>query len=179
MEQREREAIMRQGVVRPETPRDRREREALEEDLRSLPLRGKPIPLRLRNFLPSADAYLAATRGPRPYMLRLRDIETAQARHEEELRARWVELAEQSAGNGETFARRWVELVSTVSFDEINELIDRHNRWYPIESQLPMDPRRGDYVLVGGRDYRLAPIDSSWALERFPPELERALVEPA
>ena len=76
MERAEREAIMRQGVVRPQTPRERRELAGLEEDLRSMPLRGKRAPLRLRNFMPSADAYLAATRGPRPYMLRLRELET-------------------------------------------------------------------------------------------------------
>jgi hypothetical protein len=31
-----------------------------------------------------------------------------------------------------------------------------------------MDPRRRDYVLVNGRDYRLRPLDSGWVLERFP-----------
>ena len=168
---------MRQGVVRPETPRDRREREGLEEDLRSMPLRGKPVPLRLRNFSPSADAYLAATRGPRPYMLRLREIEKAEARLAEELREGWHVLAEECGRDGDTFARRWVDLVSTVSFDEVNDLIERHNRWYPVESDLPMDPRRGDYVLVGGRDYRLRPRDAAWALERFPPELDRVSSE--
>jgi hypothetical protein len=76
MEKAEREAIMRQGVVLPETPRDRRERAALEEDLLSIPLRGKPFPLRLRNFRQAADAYLAGARGPLAYMLRLRVVET-------------------------------------------------------------------------------------------------------
>ena len=31
-----------------------------------------------------------------------------------------------------------------------------------------MDPRRGDFALVNGRDYRLRPLDAAWALERFP-----------
>ena len=74
MEKAERDLIMRQGIVLPETPRDRRERVGLEEDLRSMPLRGKPLALRRRNFIPRADAYLAASQGPRPYMLRLREI---------------------------------------------------------------------------------------------------------
>lgn len=175
MERAEREAIMRQGVVRPQTPRERRELAGLEEDLRSMPLRGKRAPLRLRNFMPSADAYLAATRGPRPYMLRLREIETRRAQHEDELREAWHEVALESAGDAEAFARGWSERAAAASFDELNDLVERHNRWYPIESQLPMDPRRGDYVLVGGRDYRIAPLDAAWVLERFPPELERAL----
>jgi hypothetical protein len=37
-----------------------------------------------------------------------------------------------------------------------------------------MDPRRGDYVLVNGHDYRLDPLDAEWALERFPPVLDLA-----
>ncbi|HUF00972.1 MAG TPA: hypothetical protein VMN35_00980 [Gaiellaceae bacterium] len=175
MERAEREAIMRQGVVRPETPRDRREREALDEDLRSIPLTGKPVSLRLRNFLPRADVYLAATRGPRPYMLRLRAIETQRAHLEEALGEVWHALAGECADDDESFARRWIEVASTTSFEEVNDLIERHNRWYPIESDLAMDPRTGDYVLVGGRDYRMESLGTAWVLERFPPVLERAL----
>ena len=42
----------------------------------------------------------------------------------------------------------------------MNDLIERHNRWYPVEARLPMDPRRRDYALVNGRDYRLEPLDA-------------------
>ena len=68
----------------------------------------------------------------------------------------------------ERFTEAWDELVAAWSFDEVNELIERHNRWYPVEARLPMDPRRRDYVLVNGRDYRLEPLDAQWALARFP-----------
>ena len=51
------------------------------------------------------------------------------------------------------------------------DLIERHNRWYPVESRLPMDPRRGDFVLVNGRDYRLRPLDAGWILARYPTAL--------
>jgi hypothetical protein len=50
----------------------------------------------------------------------------------------------------------------------VNDLIERHNRWYPVEARLPMDPRTRDYVKVGGRSYRRDPLDESWILERFP-----------
>ena len=53
-------------------------------------------------------------------------------------------------------------------FGNVNELIDRHNRYYPAESRLPMDPRTGDFVLVNGRPYRRTPLDAAWALDRFP-----------
>ena len=165
---------MRQGVVLPETPRQRRERAGLEEDLRSITLRGKPLPIRTRLFRPSAEAYLVATRGPLPYMLRLREIERATEEHETSLRASWEELAAE-CGSEDEFRERWLATAETASFDEVNDLIDRHNRWYPAESRLPMDPRRGDYALVNGRDYRLKPLDADWVLERFPPDLESAL----
>ena len=50
----------------------------------------------------------------------------------------------------------------------MNDLIDSHNRYYPAESRLPMDPRTRNYALVGGEDYRRRPLDAAWALERFP-----------
>lgn len=169
MEKAERDAILRQGVVLPETPRDRRERAALEEDLRSIPLRGKRIALRLRNFLPLADAYLAATRGPMPYMLRLREIEQQTADHVELLSDAWRALAEDSGDDDGGFARAWEAAASGWSFRSVNDLIEHHNRWYPIESGLAMDPKTGDHALVNGRHYRLEPLDAGWVLQRFPP----------
>ena len=171
MEKAERVAVLRQGVVLPETPRDRRERAALEEDLRSIPLRGQRIALRLRNFLPLADVYLAATRGPMPYMLRLREIEQQTADHEERLRDAWRALAESSGGDAGGFARAWAQVAEGWSFFTVNDLIERHNRWYPIEARLAMDPKTGDYALVNGRDYRRETLDALWVLERFPPGL--------
>jgi hypothetical protein len=167
----ERDAILRQQVVLPQTPRQRRELAALEEELRSMPGRGKPLSLRQRNFSPSAETYLAATGGPLPYMLRLHEIELQVEEHELALHVAWSELAEECGGDERSFARRWRSVAARWSFDEVNDLIERHNRWYPTESRLPMDPRTGDFALVNGRDYRLEPLDASWVLERFPPAL--------
>jgi hypothetical protein len=175
MEKAEREAILRQGVVLPETPRDRRKVAGLEEDLRSLPERGQPVRLRLRNFRTAAASYLAAARGPLAYMLRLRVIEQQTAEHEERLAESWRALAGECDGDDELFVRGWHELARAWPFAEVNDLVERHNRWYPVESRLPMDPRTGDYALVNGRDYQLARLDSEWVLERFPASLEDAL----
>lgn len=173
MDKAERDAIMRQGVLLPETPRQRREKAALEEDIRSIPLTGKPLPIRIRNFRLSVDAYLATARGPLHYMLRLREIEERASAHEKSLRAAWLTLAGASVGDAARFRRRWLAEAGRVNFDEVNDFIDRHNRWYPAESGLPMDPRTGDHALVNGRDYRLRPLDAEWVLARFPPSLAR------
>jgi hypothetical protein len=171
VEKAERDLIMRQGVVLPETPRHRRERAALEDDLQTIALTGKPLPIRARHFRPTADAYLVATRGPLPYMLRLREIEQRMGEHESSLREAWLMLAEECDGDAARFRREWLEFARRQVFAEVNDLIHRHNRWYPVESRLPMDPRRGDYVLVNGRDYRLEPLDERWVLGRFAPDL--------
>ena len=168
MEKAERDAILRQGVVLPETPRQRRELAALAEDLQSIALTGKPLPIRARAFRPNADAYLLATQGPLPYMLRLREIEHVTAAHELELRDSWVALADACGEDAVQFREAWLAVARRYAFDEVNDLIERHNRWYPAESRLPMDPRTGEYALVNGRDYRLPQLDASWILERFP-----------
>jgi hypothetical protein len=169
MKRAERELILRQGVVLPETPRERRHRDGLADDLASSPLTGRPLHLRLRNFRPAADGYLVSLGGPLPYMQRLREIDALTDAVSAGLGSAWRDLAAEVADD-EEFARRWTETAGRQRFDEHNDLIDRHNRWYPIESRLPMDPRTGDYALVNGRDYRLRRLDADWILERFPPD---------
>jgi hypothetical protein len=160
MDRRERERIMRQGVVLPETPRDRRNLDGLEQDLRDSPLKGRRLPLRLRNFRPDAGSYLASLGGPRPYMARLRQIAALEASHEQSLAEAYAALGDDPVA--------WGALAEEWDFREVNELIDRHNRWYPAESRLPMDPRTGDYALVNGTSYRRELLDARWVLERYP-----------
>ena len=159
---------MRQGVSRPETPRDRREREALEEDVRGNPLAGEPLRRRLRNFRPDAEAQLAALGGPLAWMRRLREIELAIEQHETRLAEALAEL--RGEYDGAELERRWREVAERWNFDEVNDLIERHNRHYPAESRLPMNPRTGDFVLVNGRPYTRQPLDADWVLARFPPD---------
>ena len=151
---------MRQGVVLPETPRDRRNLAGLEQDVRDSPLKGRALPLRLRNFRPDAGSYFASLGGPRPYMARLRQIAALTAAHEEALREAYGTLGGDEAA--------WAASAEAWDFSDVNELIDRHNRWYPAESRLPMDPRTGDYALVNGEHYGKRSLDARWVLERFP-----------
>jgi hypothetical protein len=173
MDRRVRESIMNQGVVKPETPRERRLREKLHEDVRESPLAGGRIEQRLRNFKPSPDSYIAALGGPLPYMTRLRSIHLETLQHERQLVEARREVAEETGGDEALFGRRWRETAARWNFSEVNELIARHNRWFPAESRLPMDPKTGDYALVNGEHYTRPLLDADWILERFPPLLER------
>src|SRR5437588_6893308 len=97
---------MRQGVSRPETPRDRAQREALEADLLDNPVTGKPLRRRLRNFRPGADAAVRALGGPLAWMRRLRTIELLVDEHEARLREVRDELRAEHP-DGHTFAEAW------------------------------------------------------------------------
>jgi hypothetical protein len=173
MDPREAKAIMSQGAIRPETARDREERRVLEDDLATSPLTGKPLQRRLRNFRPGADSAIRALGGPALWMRRLRTIENEVERHEAELGELWLALAKDTT-DAEEFAHQWLETVRGRSFAEVNELIHRHNRNFPAEARLPMDPRTRDFVKINGRSYERQPLDEQWILERWPPNLSTA-----
>ena len=174
VEARTRKAILGQWGVRTENDLERIQREKLERDLDGSPLRGKPLRRRLRNFRPSVDGYVVSLGGPLPYMVRLREIAAQTAEHETDLELAWCRLAAECEGNPGRFAREWRRRAERWAFHEVNDLIDRHNRFYPAESRLPMDPRRRDFVLVNGEHYWKRPLDAAWVLARFPAELAAA-----
>ena len=172
MDPRDRKAVLGQWEVRDPTPVELEDARKLARELEGSPLNGKPLPDRVRLRAP-ADSYILSLGGPLPYMRRRRRIDEEAAAHERRLEEAWRELARQASGP-EEFDRRWRDLARRWVFDAVNELIAAHNRWYPAEARLPMDPRTGDFVLVGGKPYHLRPLDSAWILERFPAELGRA-----
>ena len=73
------------------------------------------------------------------------------------------------------FAAAWRELAGNWSFARVNELIDRHNRNFPAEAQLAMDPRTRDFVRINGRSYLREPLDERWVLSRFPADRDAVL----
>jgi hypothetical protein len=106
-----------------------------------------------RNFtLTAAERVGAAIAGAPAYARRLRAIEDLEARL-----AQW--LADGIEPNDK--ARR----AFADELDHLNELIDRHNRYYPAERNLPCDPRSGA-MLDHGRPWR--------PLRRATPESLRA-----
>jgi len=114
-----------------------------------------------------ADSAIRALGGPTIWMRRLRAIEDELDRHEEQLDAAWHELREELTDAAE-FARAWADTAERWSFAQINELIERHNRNFPAEARLPMDPRTRDFVKINGRPYQRRPLDARWILARWP-----------
>jgi hypothetical protein len=80
-------------------------------------------------------------------------------RHEDELRRAYADPRARE---------RWLEIAQRWDFAAVNELIREHNEWYPVERDLPMNPRTKDYVLVNGHSYRREELGPAWILARFP-----------
>jgi hypothetical protein len=96
-------------------------------------------------------------------MRRLRTIEDEEARHLSELAEAWHALARE-APDEPAFATAWRDLASDWDFRRINDLIAKHNAYYPIEARVPMSPRTGGYA----KSWQRGDYTAEWILERFP-----------
>jgi hypothetical protein len=159
MAKRRPEDVIGEWGIRDVTPPSQAERRALRDEVELNPLTGRALTRRIRRFRPEPDRYLASLGGPLPFMRRLRQID-------DEIEAVTIRLAQAYAERKDEAA--WRRTAERWDFGEINDLIERHNRWYPIEARLPMDPRTRDYVKIGGRSYRREALDARWILDRFP-----------
>jgi hypothetical protein len=139
------------------------------QDLDEQTGKGRPLSSRAAQTQRSIDAYLKAGVRPR-WMERVVEIDAGIARERRRLAELYRALREESAGEPGLFAQRWLRIAHAWPFDELNELIAQHNEWYPIERDLPLNPRTGDYVRVGGRSYRRPVLGPAWVLEQFPAE---------
>ena len=139
----------------------------LQQSAEGSPQHGRPLSRRARQTQRSVEAYLKAGVKPR-WMERINEIDRGVATEKQRLGRTYRALQEEYRDDPRAFARRWRAVADAWAFDDLNELIEQHNDWYPIERQLPMDPRTRDYVRFAGRSYRRPVLDSAWVLEHFP-----------
>ena len=126
---------------------------------------GRPLSGQAMRYARSVEAYLQAGARPR-WMERLLEIERLLARAERDLEHEWLAL--RAACAGEEFTRRWTERAHAWDFAALNELVRRHNEYYPVERDLPLDPRTGEFRTVMGRSHRREELGPEWVLARFP-----------
>jgi hypothetical protein len=122
---------------------------------------------RSTQYARTLEAYFKAGDPPR-WMTRLSEIDRGIARETTRVERAYRALREECGAERETFTRRWREQASRFDFAELNELIEQHNEWFPIERRLPVDLRTRDYVLIAGRSYRRPVLGADWVLRQFP-----------
>lgn len=101
-------------------------------------------------------------------MQRMREIEIEFGLQRRRLELAYGALLEACEGDRRRFSERWRAQARAWSFRRLNELIREHNTWYPVEADLPMDPRTRDYVPVRGASYRRVELGPEWVLAHFP-----------
>jgi len=102
-----------------------------------------------RNFtLATEERVRAVVAGLPAFVRRLRIIE--------DLEAAIVRLL--ASGQHERQAR-WL-------LDRLNDLVSRHNRYYPIEAKLGIDPRTGELIDRDGKHWKPMPARSLEDLRR-------------
>ena len=129
---------------------------------------GKPLSRRARQNQRTVEAYLKTGVRPR-WMERIGEIDQGIAMERRRLERVYRALAHECGRDPAEFARRWRARAHAWRFEHLNALIEQHNEWFPVERRLPMDPRTGDYVPVGGRNYRRRVLGPDWVLEQYPP----------
>lgn len=100
----------------------------------------------VRNFTISVDERIRAlTIGAPAFALRKRRIEDLEAMHVATL----VELHDKLAAKGAPDIDTALEKrAAAIDLARMNELVKSHNRWYPVEANLPMD-RHGNWIAYG------------------------------
>jgi hypothetical protein len=132
--------------------------------------RGRPLARSAMQRERSVEAYLQSGVRPR-WMERVVEIDQGIASEKRRIERVYRTLQRELRHDPHAFAERWTARAHSWSFDWLNELIEQHNDWFPIERRLPMDPRTGDYVPIGGRSYRRPILGPEWILEHFPAAL--------
>ncbi|CAA9482200.1 MAG: hypothetical protein AVDCRST_MAG69-845 [uncultured Solirubrobacteraceae bacterium] len=141
----------------------------LSRDLDEVDGLGRPLSRRARHAQRSVEAYLQAGGRPR-WMERVMEIDRRTAEERRSHAAAYRRLRDECGADEALLADSWVRRAHAFAFDDgLNQLIAEHNQWYPVERDLAMDIRTGDYVLINGRSYRRPHLDAAWLLEQFPP----------
>ncbi|MDO8214192.1 hypothetical protein [Conexibacter sp. CPCC 206217] len=130
-------------------------------------LSGRALSSTARQAQRTIEGYLTGGNPPR-WMERVGEIDAGIARVRRELAAEHRALRHSCGDDADEFARRWREHVHSRDFHELNALIRQHNEWYPVERNLPVDPRTGEYVATHGRSHLRPLLGPGWALEQFP-----------
>jgi hypothetical protein len=121
-----------------------------------------------RNFtLTVGDRIRALTIGAPAYATRKKHIEDLEATHVRTL----VTLHDTLVACGrdeEAVTRALHSRAQALDLKKLNALVASHNRYYPIEANLPVNPRTGEY-LIAGRPWR---PESPWTEDRL---VEQAL----
>lgn len=144
----------------------------LRERAGDLPGVGRPLTERARLAQRSVEGYLTGANNPPRWMERAAEIDRAIKRERRLLGEEWQALRSRFGVDRDGFAHAWQAFASERgggrAYRELNELIAEHNEWYPVERNLPVHPRTGEWVTALGRSHLRPLLGAEWVLAEFP-----------
>jgi hypothetical protein len=147
----------------------------LRESIRAAGLEGKPLHLRSTPFTQDPGAVLGGMLGPPAWALRLKQIHDQREALTATLRAAWPEHARRFQGRPAEFADRWRTFVRKLDLATLNNLIAKHNDYYPIEARLRILYPTNKYYVPAGIEWPQRELTVEAILEEYPADLDMAL----
>jgi hypothetical protein len=155
----------------------------LKDRTGDLPGVGRPLSERARLAQRSAESYLIGANNPPRWMERAVEIDAGIRRERRLLAAELRALLARFGDDAGAFARAWrahaASRAASREWEDLNALIREHNEWYPIERDLPVDPRTGEWVTAFGRSHLRPVLGEAWVLAEFPAYDSQATPSPS
>ena len=138
-------------------------------------MKGRPLRLPQMNFPVPLEKLIQAMYGPPRYALRARQIEDKTDRLMEAVATEYTNMVNTVGKHPKRFAQKWKEFICSLQLYELNDLIERHNMYYPIEANLAIDPKSEGF-LIGSIPWEpKEKITTEALLKEFPPYITAAL----
>ncbi len=161
--------LPRRGSRRIDSPRENELARRLQETAPAAEIAGRRLAIHASPFGMNVADYLRAAAGPPAWSRRLVRLQALEAELHEQLAAAWREHHQRFAGRPDALAGAWRTHLSALDLAALNELIDKHNAYYPIEAGLRMQWPSGRYLLPSGVHYPLEHVTVESLLAEYPP----------
>ncbi len=131
-------------------------------------VKGKPLNIVSANFTVSLENKIMACAGIPEYIQRAKLVEEKITKIKADLKIRYDKLEKKLGNNHARFNKSWESILKSYNFQEVNELIEKHNMFYPLEANLRMDFDSSEYLL-GSNIWEKTPLlSASLILEELP-----------
>lgn len=148
--------------------KDRKMGEQIDSHAFTDNLKGKPLRVRQKNFsVPLADQVQSYYGAPE-YALRASKIENAIDQLMDELSLEYTNMINKFSNKPEVFAQKWIEFIESLELNELNDLIEKHNKNYPLEANLNIDPHSGKYLMGSTSWEEQEKITKDILIKKFP-----------
>ena len=157
------------GGRRVDSPRERAIAARIDQAAATDSAVPRPLSIHASPFFLDTAAYLRAAAGAPAWSRRLGRIQRLEGELREHLGAALAEYRRRSDGRPLELASAWRAYVVDLDLSELNDLVDKHNLYYPIEAGLRMQWPSGRYILPEGLQFPLPRLTHEALLAEFPP----------